>query len=303
MSTGEDLSDVFLRLAQTSSVEAALSRGVRLACRAGGALAGAIVVHWEPGRRPSCWFRHDPQGLLEQTAFDPRVAAPGSVSSDSADARHSEGRRGLTMALSCGRREAGWLVLVADADVNEEKARCRLIAITAALAALLLAVERDATGAQASILGPDAFRAALSAQIARSERQEEAFAVLHVRAAGLEGCAGDNGRGPWSEVAWLGEALLARLRRTDLIGLMAPDQLAVLLPGTGRLGAIIAARRIELLLSAPQIRTRGRSVSAPSGLMWCVRAFPEDAESAPALCEAVWQTDQTPPTGLAARAT
>jgi hypothetical protein len=187
--------------------------------------------------------------------------------------------------------------------VDEAEVRDRLAAITAALGVLLLALESNVVGSQASILGRDAFRANLAAQIARSDRQGEVFSVLHVRAAGLDRCVPDNDRNPWSRVAWLGEVLLARLRRTDLIGLMAPDQLAVLLAGTGRLGARIAARRIELLLSAPEIRAPYRSDQDSPELSWCVRTFPENAKSPSDLCDVDWRSRQAAPTTSTARVT
>ena len=298
----KDLSDIFRQLGQTCSVEAALSQGVRLACLEGGGLAGAIIVDWGAGRRPSYWFRHDPHELLEPSAFDPRTAGTGPALA-SANGGTSVETRVFTAPLHCGKREVGWLVLLAAPDMDEETVRCRLAATTPALATLLLAVERDVIGAQASILGRDAFRASLPAQIARSERRGEVFSVLHVRAAGLDGCAHDNNRSPWSDVAGLGELLLARLRRTDLIGLMAPDRLAVLLAGTGRLGARIAARRIELLLSAPESGALHGSGPDSSRLLWCARTFPEDAKLPSELCDVVWDTEQAASPTLIARVT
>ncbi len=301
MSTGDDVGEIFLCLTETSSVEAGLSHGVRLACQAAGGLAGAIVVDWEPGRRPNYWFRHDPQGLLEQSIPEQYPAVTPPDLWDSAEEGNSERRRNLILPLSCGQRVAGWLVLVTGPDVSEDKVRCQLSATAAALAVLLLAVEREAAGAQVSTLGRDAFRAAVSAQITRSQSRGEVFSVLHLRTGGPEYSIDD--RRPWSDTVRLGGMLLARLRRTDLVGLMAPDHLAVLLAGTGRLGARIAARRIELLLAGLGTCTQTTTEVAASGLTWCVRVFPEDSESASELCEAAWHADQAGPTAMAVRVT
>jgi hypothetical protein len=300
LSLGEDLSDVFLRLAETSSVEASLSQGVRLACRSGGCLAGAIAADWEFGRRPGYRFRYDPDGLLEQSAFDQRGADASPASSKggpSANGSENRETRILTVPLCCGDREAGRLVLLAPRGVIEAEIRCQLAAIAAALAVLLLAVQRGFAGPPASILSRDAFRASLSERIVRSDRRGDTFSVLHVRTPNLDG----GEQSPWLRAASLGELLLARLRRTDLIGLMAPDHLAVLLAGTGRLGARIAARRIELLLCTPESRALYRSGHDSAGPLWCVRTFPEDARSPAGLCDVDWREQQTAPTTMKVR--
>ena len=296
--------ELFAALEQTGSLEAALSDAVRLACEATRCSAGAVVTELDATRAADAWLRHDPRGLLE-----------GLISTDatlgaSPNARH--GQSGVTscatglwrpvqIPLRCGARNVGWLILLAPRELSEEQLKGRIAGIDAALAVLMMAVECSAAMQLSGVLSRQAFWARVASEISRSQRGDDEFSVLHVRITGMEVCAGEELTSRWTRIARLGEALAARLRTSDVVGLTGADRLAVLFTATGRLGARIATRRIEQLLQVPENESDGLLDHNGGVPELCLRTFPHDAADIDSLRRVQrWRSEMT---GLALPAT
>jgi len=287
VSYGTGITELFVRLGQTGSLETALTDGVRLACEATGCVAGTVVADADAAWPPSSWFRHDPHGLLERVAGNDGV--PESPT------RAGRGRNGVLrcargslrevqVPLRCAGREVGRLILLAPHDASPEELKVQTSGIGVVLAVLMAAAENSAARPISGVLGHQAFRARVVSELSRSERCDDRLSVLHLRFAGVHGSNSEEVKGPWARVAALGEALASRLRASDVIGMLAPDHLAVLLTGTGRLGARIAARRIEQLLQMPDSDS-GNGLNPRLGAAeFCLRTYPDDGGDVDSLC-------------------
>lgn len=287
MSHTAHIGELFAALGQTGSLEAALSDSVRLACEAAGCLAGAVVADLDETCLADPWFRHDPHGLIEQLTSDgATLEAPTAGGHDRNGAMSCAAGvvHQVRVPLSCAGRDVGWLILLAPQEVGEEPSRRRIAGIDAVLAVLMAVMEISAAKPLSSVLSREGFRARVVSEISWSERCGNELSVLHVIVPGLRERTGDEMTSPWASVALLGETLAPRLRRSDVVGLMGPDHLAVLLTATGRLGARIAARRIGQLLRMPEDDSSSRldlSLVAPE---FCLKTFPDDGGDADRLC-------------------
>jgi len=283
----EPISGLFARLAQTASVKSALSEGVRLACEATGCLAGVLTADLDAACTTSSWLRHDPHGLLERVASgDATLEAltPTGQSRNDAVSCAKALLREVQVPLRCAGRDVGRLILLAPQEASDEQLKDRITGIEAALAVLMAAVENSAAGPLSGVLSRAAFRDRVVSEVSRAERCGDQLSVLHVKVAAVCPYTNDDEVGPWARVGLLGEALGTRFRASDVVGLLAPDRLAILLAGTGRLGARIAARRIEQILRVPgnDLSRRLAFDSAPPE--FCLRTFPDDGGDADSLC-------------------
>ncbi len=301
MSCSERIGQIFSRLTHTGSLADALAHGVRQACEMCGCAAGAVVTDPDAdGAAGSGWFRHDPQGWFDWMAGDRTTLAglPSARNGGNAAAGLNDHLpHKVQVPLYCAGREVGRLILLAPVEASPDMLTNRLAALATALAVLLAAVENSAAKPLAGVLGRAAFRARVASELARSERSGDALSVLHVKVASSQQYKGDDIRGPWTQAAVLGEALAARLRKSDVVGLMGPDRLAVLLTATGGLGARIAARRILQLLRELTSRP-SRSEAAGEEPLVCLRVFPGDGGDAEKLCEMQeWTSEAMAPSG------
>jgi hypothetical protein len=270
MSLNEKIGAVFVGLEDATSLEVALTEGLRLACTAAALPAGAIVADWGPGAQ-RYRLQYDPEGLFDR---DPTHCA-------GANAQDHTGLLMVRIPLRCAGHEVGRLVLLSPQRIDENPIHTRLAGITAALAVLLAANDRGSAKPPPALVGRGDFEASVAAEIARCERHSEPFSVIHVR---LEASSeSPDGPSPWARVTKLGGTLLARLRRTDVIGLMAPHHMAVLLVRTGRLGARIAARRVADLLN--EFEDGQREPLHASCSVCRVMTFPDEAADVASLCE------------------
>ncbi|MFQ5805738.1 MAG: hypothetical protein ACE5I3_04730 [Phycisphaerae bacterium] len=245
----------------------------------------------------SYWFRHDPHGLLDRAAADPaarEAPLPAGRGGNGVECRAVALPREVRVPLCCAGRRLGWLVLLAPREADDGQVKSQLAGIDAVLAVLLAAVESGAPKPLSGVVTGAAFRARLNSEISRSERCGDELSVLHVRLANVQNCTSGEVTSPWASVVSVGEALATRLRTSDVVGLLAPDRLAVLLTGTGRLGARIAARRLEQLL-----RTSENDSSSGLNLNlappeFCLRTFPDDGGDVDSLCRVQrWRCETT----------
>ncbi len=302
VSYGTGISELFVRLGQTGSLETALSDGVRLACEAAGCAAGALVAEFDVTSSGSHSFHHDPHGLLARvTGDDATLEAQDAAGRGSNGVVRGAGRglREVWVPLCCAGQSVGWLLLLAPQTVSDEQCQIRIAGINAVLGVLMAATESGAARSLSAVLSRAAFRVRLVSEISRSERCGDELSVLHLRVAGMPRPTSENG-GLWANVAALGEALAVRLRASDVVGLLAPDHVAVLLTGTGRLGGRIAARRIEQLLRMPENDSSSRRDLGVVSPGFCLKTFPEDARDVDSLCRVQrWSSETIGPVAVA----
>ncbi len=243
MNDGEGVAGLFAELRESGSLETALSRAVRLVCREAGYTAAAIQPDPD-GNDAGRWVMHDPDGIMN-SGERALVQYAQKRPIEGSDAVSSQWRR-TCIPIICGRETVGNLVLITTEDDATRSAPERLAELTALIGVLLAAAESTACRHLSNVLSRSAFRARVSSELPRAQRSNEPFALLHAEFAGAS--AYESECGLWEPVAQLAEALSQRLRRSDVIGLTRPDRLTILLTGTGRVGALIAARRIETLM-------------------------------------------------------
>jgi hypothetical protein len=287
VSYGKQISQLLAGLKRTGSLQAALTDGVRLACEAAGCSASAVVTRLDAACPARYWFCHDPRGLLEQVASEDAVLGTSVVEARNKDGDRSRPKgplRGVQVPLSCAGRDVGWLILLAPQEASDEEVKTRIAGIDALLAVLMAAAENSAANPLSGVLGREAFHARVASELARSERCGDQLSVLHVKVAVADGAASNEKTGPWAIVALLGEALASRLRASDVIAVMAPDHLAMLLTGAGRLGALIAARRIEQFLRMSGNDFPGMADLSCGSPEFCLRTFPDDGADVDSLC-------------------
>lgn len=287
MSHMEHVGELLARLEQSGSLHAAFVDGVRLACKAGGCLAGAVVAEPDAACATSFWFRHDPHGLLERLTADgvARGVPESSEPYRTCDVSVADGAlRQVDVRLCCAGRDAGRLVLLAPQEAVGEQVNDRIAGVGTLLALLMIAAENNISRPLSGLMGREAFRARVASELSRSERHTAELSVLHIRIGGVHGSANDDTTGPWTRIALIGEVLAPQLRKSDAVGLLGPDHLAVLLAGTGRLGARIAMRRIEQIVStATSELSNGSTVSVPPSEC-LLRTFPDDGEDVDDFC-------------------
>jgi len=302
VSANQRIGGLFIELEQTGSLEAALGAGVRLACEEAGCLASALVADITAAGPGRYCFRHDPHGLLGEARLN--RAGPADPSQPEQD-RH--GGPVCTAALPyvvqvplcCADQDAGRLILLAPPEASEETLKARIAGIGAALAVLMAAAENRVANPLSGILSRAAFRARIASELSRSRRCDDELCVLHMRVTYGHGDTRGEMTEPWRGVALLGETLASRLRKSDVVSLLGSDHLAVLLTGTGRLGARIAARRIEQLLRKPENDRHDRLIAPPE---FCLRVFPDDTSDADELCRAPhWRFETVVPADSAVR--
>ena len=282
MSHNAEIGELFRGLERKGALATALREAVRLACDAGGGLAAAVVADLDFGGDASHRFAHDPRGRLDELSRcrEPDDRERECVGDDQQDARNAA--TALQIPLNCGGRTVGTLVFLLSPEASANEVTARTANICAVLATLLAAEESNATRTSSGVLGREAFRRRLTSELSRSARSAEELAMLHVTLDPRDAAPAD-GQNTWARVAALGETLTDRLRRSDVIGVLGPSHLVVLLPGTSRLGARIAARRIELLVRMPENLRRGsdKTSAAPQ----ChLRIYPEDGGDVDTLC-------------------
>jgi hypothetical protein len=284
VSNSAGINELIALLEQTGSLETALIESVRLACEAAGAPAGAVVADIDVTQAAGYWFRCDPQGLLNPATDDRTVPEAPTRGQNSVVQPADDLLRKIHVPLSCAGRSVGGLILLTPRNQRGEHVQTRIIGITTVLAVLLAALENSVAGPLSGMLGREAFRARVISELSRSQRSDDEFSVLHVRVASGGESSRDEMTNPWTRAARLGETLAMRLRKSDLVGLLAPDHLAVLLAGTGRLGARIAARRIEQLARTPRTDRPNRSSFGPVSPECCLKSFPGDGDDVDGLC-------------------
>ena len=287
MSYSREIGELISALGSSGSLETALSNGVRLVCRATGCYAGAIVTGTGPVYGESYRYQHDPQRLLAARLSNPTICE-AHPSEEHASVSSNHGPAFVVcevrVSLHCEGTEVGCLALIAPRTVAPEQVKARLAAIPAALGVLLAAAEGTAAKPLSAVLNRQAFRARVIAELARAERGGEEFAVVHARISDAAGDESEATVNPWVEAARRGEALAGRLRRRDVVGLLGRDYLAVLLPATKRLGARIAARRVELILRRSDLDSETEQGSASGTVDCCLRLFPHDGSDVDGLC-------------------
>jgi len=282
--TSNSICEIFEELSKTSSLNRALNCGVRLACTATGCSAAALATSKEPTSDPNRWIAHYPEFHLDRSQ---QTWADDSVDVTSSDAPAprtginpptTEDMR-VSIPLRCGSQETGFLILWPTSQTSETVLRALLSPIDTALATLLAA-----SGIQPDVLlTAHAFRARLASEIARSKRHTEGFSVIHIRVACSPMQPRETNDAPVLHAAQVGQTISSRLRESDAIGLLAPDHLAILLTATPPLGARIAQRRIEQLLTT--LDASDSSEATHGAPAFCIKSFPGNGRDIDGLCQ------------------
>lgn len=250
-----ELLELFARLRQTSSLEAAVHDALRLACAVtksrGAVLRGDSRSISEAGT----WSAYDPDGIIEDHAA-PKVVMP----------------------LHSGRHYVGSLTLLAPADDGSKTIEERIAPLDAVLATVMAATMAEISMVEGLLNGP-AFRTRIDSELARAQRHKSELSILHIRLSRdvtTADCAPQRG---WGRAMGIGKELVSRLRDSDSVGLIAPDHLAILFPATNRLGARIALKRVEQLLT--DVDDTG---SQEMAFDLRIKSFPEDGSDTDELC-------------------
>lgn len=260
LATSNEILELFSRLQETGSLEAVLSDSIRLACRMTGSRGGVLRSDSPSVRVGETWSLYDPEGLFE-TCPEDAVHQP----------------------LRFGGQCLGYLTLLGSAEAGREKIEETIKPLDTVLATIMAAAMAEIDAVGRLLTGP-AFRARVGSEIARAQRYKSELSVLHLRLPGSSQPAGTDVSGGWSHARHIAEAIVSRLRESDVVGLISPNHLAMLLPGTGRLGAKIAQRRIEQLLP-----TIAKLDSVNAECSSCIKSFPTDGSNSNDLC-----TDDVP---------
>ena len=190
----------------------------------------------------------------------------------------------------CWPSEAALLLLWSTGAINTTSIEHRLQPLDTVLGALVVAM--NGVSGLNGVLDPQAFRARISSEISRAQRAGEGFSLVHVwLSTELPDCGESSS---WSASVRIGKTIQSWLRKSDVVGLMAPRHFGVLLAHCGPLGALIAQRRIQQLLKAS-------SPEAPQPI--CVDphlqtvSFPGEASDVDTLCAAGdWPISERPQT-------
>jgi hypothetical protein len=284
VSSKRSIVDLFTELRCTESLEDALSYGIRLACELTDCAAAALSRDSGPDFHTGCWTIYDPGSLISMWTVERRKgfssADAGEHGAQIADVSTSENP--LTMArvpLRCEGRTAALLLLWSTGAINTTSIECRLQPLDTVLGALVVAMN-GASGLN-GVLDPQAFRARISSEISRAQRAGEGFSLVHVwLSTELPDCGESSS---WSASVRIGKTIQSWLRKSDVVGLMAPRRFGVLLADCGPLGALIAQRRIRQLLTASSPDTPQPICTDPQ--LQTV-SFPGDASDVDTLCAA-----------------
>ncbi len=286
--TDEDIMGFFARLSQAGSLEAALNDAVRLACKTTGSSAGALLSDAAWASPGSWWVRYDPGSQL-----DGIIPETGSVSNNAIPRTNHfceevvganqipAGMHTALIALECCGRTVGRLLLLASELADTDQIRLRIAPLDTVLATLVAAA--TAVNPLEGLLTRPAFRARVASEIARSERRSEEFCILHIRLCGATARRADVRGVQSSTTGAVAQALVARLRKSDVVGQMAPDHLAILLTATEPVGARIAQQRIKLLLPTLNHTSPVRNAASVPPEFY-VKCFPADAVDVGGLC-------------------
>ena len=269
MDNGTGLLELFTGLRQTDSLEAALLDALQLACAGAKCPAGAVTRDDDAIPRVECRFRYDPENLL--SAFDSCQPAGRAVT-----------LRRVQVPLRFDRQSVGHLLLLVPDETSEEEVRVGIAPFDTVLATLIAATVATTSRAD-GLLSRQAFAAHVASEIARVRRYEESFSVVHLTIRPAHRYLADKLANHWSPALMVGEALISRLRKCDVVGVMAPHRVAVLLAATGPLGARIAKRRIEQMFSDLDDPTANSKLDGMAAECW-LRSFPDDGSDADALC-------------------
>lgn len=258
-------------------MDAALQEGVRLACEISGCASGAILGESGSDIDTFRSYQHDPCNLLDSDLLERAMA--GTIDADAA----------IIVPLCLDGRTVGRLVLVSRDSIEPGALTARLTPLDTMIG-MLLALATGSCGGD-SLLSYPMFRSRVASEIAREERSPGGFCLLHMRLGGASSEPGDRD----GDAAGVGRTLGARLRKSDVVGRAGADRLAILLTGTSRLGARIAARRVrEILLQ------EGGDAGVDSLPSFVIRSFPEDGRSVSALLDVTdWSSDAVCGTALA----
>ena len=279
MRTARDIENLLEELSRSGSVESALSSALGLLCREGACSAGFVVgAGWTSAANR--WASYgSAEAVDELSELYSRGALSGRIEAGGPS-------RALTMPLLIGQREVGSLWLARDSQPQwSPVVRTRIRVLKTILATLMAAVDIAVTDVAHHVLGSSHFRTQLDREIARSKRQELEFSLILARLELPRPASGQSAMSqPWGLVVSVGGRLADRLRATDAVGVVAPDLLGILLPDTGRIGAMIAGRRVGELL--PVLAQQEDAVSLPPG-SWRLAAqcYPRDGVNAKALID------------------
>lgn len=269
MATSAGIHGLFAGLRQTGSPEAVFEDALRLACEAAACPGGAVVGSDDTAPQGHCLFRYDPANLFDTLDDRPRTG-PTAL-------------RRVEVPLRFGHYNTGNLVLLAPSEFCEETIRERVAPFDTVLATLVAANIATTSRTDGMLFG-QAFRQRVASEIARAKRFEESFSIVQLRLLRAHGSFHDVPPGRNSSAVTVGEALISRLRKCDVVGVMAPHRVAVLLAGTGPLGAKIAVRRIEQCVQTTEDPVFNSNLDGMR--VECVmRSFPEDGSDVDVLCD------------------
>ncbi len=266
----------------SASLEAALRDTVRLACEASACQAGALAADLD-AMADARWFTHDPEGVMDAAGGKDRTL------------------RRFRIPITCGAEPIGSLLLLTMEDCRTESVTERISGLTALLGLLLAAAENSACHRMTNVLSRPAFRARVSSELSRARRCGQECSLLHARLIGREASGGDSKTGPWKAAAMIAESLAGRLRRSDVVGLTAPDRLTILLTATGRLGARIASRRIQQL-TLELIEDAGSAELRLAAPQMSFLVFPQNADQIEDFCRVSTSVDAVVETALCGEA-
>jgi len=292
MITGEDIRSIFVELQGPRSIDAALHKSLQIVCGAVEASAAGLRIDPDTESDKGWWVVHDPQSLLLNadmgTAFsgtDHSVPRPTAMRLPPGD------RSKVNVALTSDGRPIGLLCLTISDNRDAKTLAHSIEPMSSVLATLLCAAVASRTGPNGLVNYFD-LRSRIESELARAERTQADVTVLHIDwRASLPSSVFHDAQ-PLSTANRLCDFLLSQLRRSDTVGLIAPDHVVALLPETGPVGAMIAQRRIE-----HSLLTLGEHTQWEDELRITARVFPaQDSNIEALLAVDDWQPQRAEPT-------
>ena len=285
MPSTDDIPSVFTELARSGSLQDALNRMLRLACEVTACRVAALAVNEQSASSHRWSIVYDPESLLCAGTQPLGDESPTDNHRPGTDRGHAlptaEHSSPIRIALTCDVQRVGTLILWAPNGAKQEEIKALVEPFDTALAVLMSAANGIVLAD--GLYSQMGFCNRVRSEIARARRLSEEFCVLHIRLSFGLGRDADKASFPWATADDVGRILHPRLRQSDAIGLMAPDRLAILLTTTSTLGARIAQRRIENVLSSLARQPAATGMRA-TGFEYCIECLSNEANDVDSLC-------------------
>jgi hypothetical protein len=273
-----DITDIFVELQRSTSPAPAVQLALQMLCEAGEYTA-ALVIRAD-GRCDAG------DGL----SFGHPACIRRLAECDATDAFQSAGDgfariHVISIALTLAGRTVGSLRLAANSAIAAPPQDDYVATLPAVIAALLAATDGGAVPADPRVLGRVQFVEQWSREVSRAVRKGQNVSLVFARR-GIDG--GDplacSRTGSAADLSVVAVGLVERLRGGDVVGLIQPSVLGVLLPDTGRVGARIAASRMQSML--PWLDDAGcKDEATPAEWVFTARSYPQDGADADAMFE------------------